>query len=74
MKNLAQWEFTLREVSNNNHRDFRNSELQETHFHAFYPNTSLLLYRIFLIDVILVFFMLFGCVISLFLYFRMISE
>ena len=36
---------------------FPNSELQETHFHAFYPHTSLLWWRIFLNYIILIFFL-----------------
>ena len=43
--------------------NFPNSELQETHFHAFYPHTPLLLWRIILNYIILIFFL--GCFIVL---------
>ena len=47
--------------------NFPNSELQETHFHAFYPHTSLLLWRIILNYIILIFFL--DCFIVLYLRF-----
>ena len=40
MKNVAECEFSFREVSDNNLK-FPNSELQETHFQAFYPHMLL---------------------------------
>ena len=44
--------------------NFPNSELQETHFHAFYPHTSLLLWQIILNYIILIFFL--DCLIVLY--------
>ena len=38
-------------------RSFPNSKLQETHFHVFYPRTSLLLWQIILNNIILIFFL-----------------
>ena len=57
---------------------FPMSELQETHFHAFYPHMSLLLCFImmnyFKLHYFNLFLMLLYCIISSFLYFGMISE
>ena len=55
--------------------NFLNSELQETHFHAFYPHASLyVMMNYFKLHYFNLFLRLFYCIISSFLYFRMISE
>ena len=63
MKNVAQWEFAFRKVSDNN--------LQGTHFHAFYPHASLLMSRSILNYIILIFFL--DCFIALFLRFYILQ-
>ena len=55
--------------------NFPNSEHQDTHIHAFYPHTSLLfMTNYFELHCFNLFLRLFYCIISSFLYFRMISE
>ena len=51
--------------------NFPNSELWETHFHAFYPHTSLLLWQIILNYIILIFFL--DCFIVLYLLFYILG-
>ena len=74
MKNVAQWEFALREVSDNNLK-FSKQRAPGNTFASILPiDVAIIMTNFFKLHCFNLFLRLFFCVISTFLYFRMITE